>query len=94
MVSLTGSGTGTYLGRPIVFTLNGQTYFAYTQDTPPNFGTSPSVTAASMTIVSTSDSGVNLSPAHIDSSDNLINANGVEVGYSYKLVNTNSGNAG
>ncbi len=68
--------------RPIVFTANGQTYFAYTQGHAPNFNLTPSQTANTMAIVSATVSGPTLTSAHLDKSNNLVDPNFQVVGYS------------
>lgn len=68
--------------RPIVFTVNGQVYFAYTQGTPPNFNTSPSQTASSMAIVSATVSGAPLISAYLDKTNGLTDPNYHSDGYS------------
>ncbi|MDB5185202.1 MAG: hypothetical protein JWN38_1010 [Candidatus Saccharibacteria bacterium] len=68
--------------QPLVFTLNGQMYFAYTQTTPPNFNTTAATTAASMAIVKATVSNPALETVHIDKSGNLVDEYLVKVGYS------------
>jgi Tfp pilus assembly protein PilE len=67
--------------RPIVFTLNGQTYYAYTQGSEPNFNTSASQTASTMAIVTTS-AGASLTTGHLDKTGILVDQNEMAVGYS------------
>lgn len=71
-------------GRPIVFTANGQTYFAYTQGQKPNFNTTPAQTASTMAIVAepASDSGVTLTSAYLDKGSILVDPDQTAVGYS------------
>lgn len=71
-------------GQPIVFTANGQTYFAYTQEQEPNFNTTPSQTASTMAIVPepATDNDLVLSLANLDKSGILVDENGLAVGYS------------
>jgi len=71
-------------GQPIVFTANGQTYFAYTQEQQPNFNTTPAQTASTMAIVAepAADSGVALSQAHLDKTGILVDEDELAVGYS------------
>lgn len=69
--------------RPIVFSVNNQTYFAYRQGQAPNFTTTPSVTANSMAIVVATGSP-SLVQAHLDKAGNLVDPNisNTLVGYS------------
>jgi hypothetical protein len=67
--------------RPIVFSLNGQTYYAYTQESPPNFNTSASQTASSMALV-TASAGASLTTGHLDKTGILVDQNEAAVGYS------------
>jgi len=68
--------------RPIVFSVNGQTYFAYTQEQEPIFSTSASQTANSMAIVSATVGGPTLTQAHLDKTGILVDENEEAVGYS------------
>lgn len=68
--------------RPIVFTANGQTYFAYTQGTAPDFNQSASAVAASMAITTGSTSGVLLVSAGLDKAGKLTSIDYQYVGYS------------
>ncbi|HWT55711.1 MAG TPA: hypothetical protein VN031_01615 [Candidatus Microsaccharimonas sp.] len=68
--------------RPIVFTANGQTYFAYTQGTAPDFNQSASAVAASMAITTGSTSGVSLVSAGLDKAGKLTSIDYQYVGYS------------
>lgn len=70
--------------RPIVFTANGQVYFAYTQGHAPNFTTSAAQTAGTMAIVNATVSNPPLVQAHLDKAANLVdpNSSGYLVGYS------------
>jgi hypothetical protein len=68
--------------RPIVFTVNGQTYFAYTQGQEPNFNTTPAQTANSMAVVSATVSNPSLTQGHIDKTNLLVDENEEAVGYS------------
>jgi hypothetical protein len=69
-------------GRPIVFTVGEQTYFAYSQEQGPNFTTTPADTASSMAIVPTNDSSISLTTAHLEKGSVLVDQNEVAVGYS------------
>jgi hypothetical protein len=75
---------GNAQGQPIVFTANGETYFAYTQGQKPNFNQSASATASSMAIMAepSSDSGVVLASANLDKGGILVDSNQEAVGYS------------
>lgn len=70
--------------RPIVFTANGQVYFAYHQGSAANFTTTPSQTANSMAIVNATVNNPSLVQAHLDKSSNLVDPNisSYLVGYS------------
>lgn len=70
--------------RPIVFTANGQTYFAYHQGSAANFNESASQTAGSMAIVNATVNNPSLVQAHLDKAGNLVDPNisGTLVGYS------------
>jgi hypothetical protein len=70
--------------RPIVFTANGQVYFAYHQGSPANYTATPSQSASSMAIVNATVSNPSLVQAHLDKSANLVDPNisGYLVGYS------------
>ena len=72
---------GNALGQPIVFSLYGQTYFAYRQDQFPNFNTSPEQTANSMAIVDATQN-VNLVSAYLDKSGLLVDPDQQAVGFS------------
>lgn len=67
--------------RPIVFTANGQTYFAYRQGQAPNFDVSDSDTANSMAIVQASGS-YTLTSAYLDKVNKLTTPDYHYVGYS------------
>ena len=73
---------GTAHARPIVFSVNGTVYFAYTQGTKPKFSQTAAQTAGSMAITTGSLSGLSLLQAHIDKSGNLVDENFVAVGFS------------
>lgn len=70
--------------RPIVFTANGQVYFAYRQGSAANFTTSASQTANTMAIVNATVSSPSLVQAHLDKAANIVDPNisGYLVGYS------------
>jgi|GEM_PF-4198882 len=68
--------------RPIVFSADGQTYFAYTQGHWPDFTVTPSQTAGSMAIVTATVSSPSLVQGHLDKANNLVDPNSVAVGYS------------
>jgi len=68
--------------RPLVFTVNGKTYIAYTQSQAPNFNQSAAQTAATMAIVPETSSVGSLEYAHLDKSNNLVDQNSAAVGYS------------
>ncbi|MDB5170715.1 MAG: hypothetical protein JWO35_409 [Candidatus Saccharibacteria bacterium] len=72
---------GTAQARPIVFTANGQAYFAYTQGQKPNFNMTPSQTASTMAIV-TASQNVAFVKAHLDKLNNLVDPDITAVGYS------------
>ncbi len=80
-VSVPGPIT-TAQARPIVFTYNGQTYFAYRQGQPADFNTTPSQTANSMAIVTATVNGAALTQAHLDKANNLVDPDFQVVGYS------------
>lgn len=61
--------------RPIVFTANGQTYFAYTQGKAPDFTASASTTANTMAVVNATVSNPPLVQAHLDKVGNLVDPN-------------------
>jgi cytoskeletal protein RodZ len=69
--------------RPIVFTANGQKYFAYRQGSAPNFNTSPTETANTMAIVSATGSP-SLEDGRLNKVGNLVDQSsmGYLVGYS------------
>lgn len=67
--------------RPIVFTFNGQTYYAYRQGQPADFTASPSQTANTMAIT-TGSASVATTQAHLDKAANLVDPNFQVVGYS------------
>ena len=68
-------------GRPLVFSVDGHTYFAYTQETKPDFNQAAAQTAGSMAIVPASGS-YSLTSAHLDKSANLVDENETAVGFS------------
>jgi hypothetical protein len=72
------------IGRPIVFSVNGKQYFAYTQGSAPNFGQSASATAGTMAIISATVNVTNFSQTHLNKSNILVDENsiGLNVGYS------------
>jgi len=72
--------SGTVKARPIVFSVNGTTYLAYTRVNPPNFNTSAETTANSMAIVQASGSA-SLVKAHLDKGNNLVDPDLKLVGY-------------
>lgn len=80
-VALPSPGTHAH-GRPLVFEANGQTYFAYTETTKPDFNTTPQQTAASMIIIKATVTNPSLSPANIDKSGELVDIRFNTVGYS------------
>jgi hypothetical protein len=69
--------------RPIVFTANGQKYYAYRQGSAPDFSTTPAQTANTMAIISASGNSPVVS-AHLDKAGNLVDPDisGYMVGYS------------
>ena len=73
---------GTATAQPIVFSVNGTVYFAYTQGTKPNFNQTAAQTANSMAITTGNINGVSLSQAHLDKSNNLVDENITAVGFS------------
>jgi hypothetical protein len=68
-------------GQPIVFTLSGQTYYAYRQEQEPDFSTTPAQTASTMVIVD-GTKGVSVTPAYLDKGGILVDSNQVAVGFS------------
>lgn len=68
-------------GRPIVFSVSGQTYYAYTQEQEPNFSTTAAQTASTMAIVN-GTKGVSVTPAYLDKGGILVDPNQVAVGFS------------
>jgi hypothetical protein len=71
---------GTAEGQPIVFTVNGLTYFAYRQESQPDFHLTPGETASSMAI--TEGRNVPTEGAHLDKIGELVDASEHTVGYS------------
>jgi cytoskeletal protein RodZ len=71
-------------GRPIVFSINGKQYFAYSQSSAPNFNQSASATAGTMAIIPATVSITSFSQTHLDKANNLVdeNSSGLNVGYS------------
>lgn len=69
-------------GRPIVFTVNGTTYFAYTQEHVPNLNQSSSQAASTFAIVNATTSAYSLTQSHIDKTGLLVDENSEGVGYS------------
>ncbi len=68
--------------RPNVFTLNGKTFFAYTQTYAPDFSQSASTLANQMSLISATVKNPALTSAHLDKSGNLVDASIVAVGFS------------
>jgi hypothetical protein len=68
--------------RPLVFSVNGTVYFAYTQGSAPNFNQTVSQIVDSMAIVKGSISGISLSNARVDKAGNLVDENSSLVGFS------------
>lgn len=68
--------------RPIVFSVNGQTYFAYTQTTAPNFNLTAAQTASTMAVVKATVSSPALVKAYLDKTNNLTDANFHSDGFS------------
>lgn len=79
-VSVPAAVSGTVSARPIVFTVNGATYFAYTRVNPPNFNTDASTTVNSMVIVPASGS-YSLVTAYVGKTGYLTGPNSEYVGY-------------
>jgi len=72
-------------GRPIVFKVDNQPYFAYTQETRPNFDQKrPADVAGDMAIVRepADDQHIILGYAHLDKTSILVNERNMAVGYS------------
>jgi hypothetical protein len=72
-------------GKPIVFKADGQTYFAYTQETEPNFNQKrPADVEGDMAIVKepTVDDHMPLEYAHLDKIGELVNEDDALVGFS------------
>ena len=74
---------GDATARPIVFSCNGQSYFAYHQGSAANFNTPAATTANTMAYPAASGS-YTLTQAHLDKAGNLVDEdeNGSQVGYS------------
>ena len=68
--------------RPLVFTAQGKTYYAYTQGVKPNFNQDALKLAQSMAITPLSGTKPALTYAHLDKSGNLVDSNFALVGYS------------
>jgi cytoskeletal protein RodZ len=66
---------GNATARPLVFTFDGQQYFAYTQGTAPNFSLTAAQTANTMAIVKATVNNPPLITAYIDKSNNLTDPN-------------------
>lgn len=70
--------------RPIVFSLNGQLYFAYRQGIAPDFSTTPDQTASTMAIVKVAGFNPTTEQGHLNKAGVLVDENsmGTLVGYS------------
>lgn len=79
-VNVPAAVSGSVPARPLVFTVNGTTYYAFTRVNPPDFNTSVATTVDSMAIVVASGKPA-LTQAHLDKSGNLVDANFKLVGY-------------
>lgn len=69
-------------GQPIVFTLYGTTYFAYTQESPPNLNQSPSAAASTFVIVTQTTTSYSVSQAVVGKTGFLTGEDQNYVGYS------------
>lgn len=80
--SVTVAGpVGNASARPIVFTANGVSYFAYHQGSAADFTQSAATVAGTMAITQASGSPA-LAPAYLDKSADLVDASSSVVGYS------------
>ena len=68
--------------RPLVFTVNGVIYFAYTQGSAPNFNHTSAAVAKTFAIVPATVKSPKLIGAHLDKLNNLVDANFKLAGYS------------
>ena len=67
-------------GIPIVFNFDGQNYYAYRQETPPDFSTTAAAAAGTMAIV-VGSSSVPTTQAYLDKIGELVNPDYQLVGY-------------